>query len=407
MSVSGAHGMNAARRRVAPSGFALFAYGFRPFFLLAALWAVVGVGLWVVALHGHALPDGPLPMARWHAHEMIAGFVGGAISGFLLTAVPNWTSRPGYAGAPLMLLVAVYAAARLVLLPGSPVPPGLAAAIALLPLPVLVLTVLPALVKANTPRLYGPPALVLAFWAGDVLMLGDAAGWWTDTFAAGQLLSLDIALALVGLIGGRIVPSFTINALRRRGIPATLNPLLPRIDEAAMISLLAVVVVDLVAPGSLAAGLVAAVAAALVLLRLSRWHGLHTLGQPIVWVLHLAYLMIPAALAIKALSLLTGAAWAASWLHLQAIGPIALMILAVTTRATLGHTGRDIVAARPIVAAYLLVAVAAPTRLLAPLIWPGIGGYALAGTLWIAAFVLFLAVYAPILIRARPDGKPG
>ncbi len=406
MSVSGIQGVGAAARRKAPSGFALFAYGFRPFFLIAALWAVVGVALWVVALHGHALPEGPLPMARWHAHEMVTGFIGAALSGFLLTAVPNWTSRPGYAGKPLMLLVALFVAARAVLLPGSPVPPGLAAAIALLPMPALVLMVLPALMKANTMRLYGPPALVLAFWAGDVLMLGDAAGWWEGTFAAGQLLSLNVALALVGLIGGRIVPSFTINALRRKGFAATLKPL-PGVDRAAMASLLAVVVVDIAAPNTLAAGLVAAVAAPLVLLRLSRWYGLRTLDQPIVWVLHLAYLMIPLALATKAAHLLGGAEWAAPWLHLQAIGPIALMILAVTTRATLGHTGRDMVASGPIVAAYVLVAIAAPTRLLAPLVWPGLGGYALAGTLWIAAFVLFLVVYAPILTRARPDGKPG
>lgn len=396
----------ASTPRVTPSGFALFAYGFRPFFLFAAIWAVLGVALWVAALHGLALPEGPLPIARWHAHEMVTGFIGAALSGFVLTAVPNWTGRHGYAGAPLVLLFTLYLAARVVLLPGSPVPAGAAAVIALLPLPALLLVVLPALLKANTPRLYGPPALVLAFWAGDLLMMGDTAGWWSDTFAAGQLLALNVALALVGLIGGRIVPSFTINALRKQGMQATLDPL-PGVDRGAMIALMAVVAVDIFMPDSALAGIVAAAAAALTLLRLSRWHGLRTLGQPIVWVLHLAYLLIPLALATKAAWLLAGTPWAASWLHLQAIGPIALMILAVTTRAALGHTGRDLVVAKAIVAAYALVALAAPARLLAPLVWPGVGGYALAGTLWVAGFVLFLAVYAPILIGPRPDGKPG
>jgi uncharacterized protein involved in response to NO len=248
-----------------PSGLALFRQGLRPFFLLCAAWAVLAILLWVAALHGAGLPAGPLPPARWHGHEMLAGVVGAALSGFVLTAIPNWTGRPPYAGAPLILLAALFVAARLVLLPGSPVPPGLAAVVGLLPLPALLLTVLPALVKAATPRLFGPPALILAFWAGDLLMLGNAAGWWEGGFAAGELLCLDIALALVGLIGGRIIPAFTRNALKGAGAPVEIRPL-PGVDAAGMIALLAVVLIDLVAPGGTLAGVAAAVAAILLIL---------------------------------------------------------------------------------------------------------------------------------------------
>lgn len=383
--------------RSAAPRVALFSHGFRPFFLFAGIWAVLAMLVWIAALHGTGLPDGPLPIARWHAHEMIAGFIGAAIAGFLLTAVPNWTGRRGYGGAPLVLLIGLHLAARLALLPGSPVPPPLAAVIALLPLPALLLTILPALIKAGTPRLYGPPALVLAFWAGDVLMLAEAAGWTAETFAAGQRLALNVALALVGLIGGRIVPSFTLNALRKAGrMPG--SPPWPWLDRAGMLALGAVVVADLVAPDSVTSGVVAGVAALLALARLARWHGHATLGQPILWVLHLAYLLIPAALATKGAFLLADAAWASAWLHLQASGAIALMILAVMTRATLGHTGRELVAPRLAVVAYVLVPIAAALRSFGDAVMPYPTALALAAVVWVAAFGLFVLVFAPMLL---------
>lgn len=383
--------------RSAAPRLALFSHGFRPFFLFAGIWAVLAMLVWIAALHGTGLPDGPLPIARWHGHEMIAGFIGAAIAGFLLTAVPNWTGRRGYAGMPLVLLIGLHLAARLALLPGSPMPPPVATVIALLPLPALLLTILPALIRAGSPRLYGPPALVLAFWAGDVLMLAETAGWTAETFAAGQRLALNVALALVGLIGGRIVPSFTLNALRKAGrMPG--SPPWPWLDRAGMLALGAVVVVDLAAPDSVTSGVVAGVAALLALARLARWHGHATLGQPILWVLHLAYLLIPAALATKAAFLLADAAWASAWLHLQASGAIALMILAVMTRATLGHTGRDLVAPRLAVAAYVLVPIAAALRSFGGEVMPHLTALALAAAAWIAAFGLFLLVFAPMLL---------
>jgi uncharacterized protein involved in response to NO len=337
---------------------------------------------------------------------MLAGVVGAALAGFVLTAIPNWTGRPPYAGPPLMLLVAVYVAARLVLMPGSPVPPSLAAVVGLLPLPTLLLMVAPALVKAATPRLFGPPVLILAFWAGDLLMLGETAGWWNGTFAAGELLCLDVALALVGLIGGRIIPAFTGNALKGSGTPVDIRPL-PGVDAAGMASLLAVVLVDLAAPGGLLAGGVAAVAAALGLLRLSRWQGLRTFGRPILAVLHLAYLMVSVTLAVKAAYLLGGATWAANWLHLQGIGGIALMVLAVMPRATLGHTGHPLVASPAMLVAWALLPAAALLRAFGPMLLPGLLPYAAAGALWIIAFGLFLVAHGPMLLRPRADGKPG
>jgi len=389
------------------SGFALFAYGFRPFFLLAGIWAPFGVALWVASLAGLGLPEGPLPMLHWHAHEMLAGFVGAAIIGFLLTAIPNWTGRKGYAGPPLIGLVAIFLAGRLALLPGSPLPAGIAAPIALAAIPAAILLVLPALVKARSARLFGPPLLVLAFWAGNLLMLGEAAGWWQETWHAGELLSADVALTLVVLIGGRIIPSFTLNALRKTGHPAEPNPL-PGVDRAAILSMIALTLVDLAAPESLLAGGISALAAVLVALRLSRWHGLRTLGQPILWVLHLAYAFVPLALATKAVWMLTGAPWAMYWLHLQGAGALALMIIAVMTRAVLGHTGRELVAAPPTVLAYVLLPIAALARAFGPVLTGGgLAPLVIAGAFWVGAFALFLLVYMPFLLLPRADGKPG
>jgi uncharacterized protein involved in response to NO len=398
----------AADRRIGLN-FALFAHGFRPFFLFAGIWALLAVGLWVAALSGLPLPAGPLPLARWHAHEMLAGFVGAAIGGFLLTAVPNWTSRRGYAGAPLLFLVAIFLAGRLALLPGSPLPVALAAPIALAFVPTLVLTILPALLRAKAPRLFGPPLIILGVWTGDLLMLGGSAGWWgVESWRTGQLLSANLALVLVGLIGGRIIPSFTLNALRKAGSPVELRPL-PGVDGAGVLALLLVAAVDLLAPDGHLAGAVAAVAGVLAGLRLSRWHGMRTLDQPILCVLHLAYAFVPLALLTKAAWLLLDAEWASQWLHLQGAGALALMILAVMTRATLGHTGRDLVASRATVLAYALVALAALARTFGPVLLPqhAVAMLAVAGALWVAAFASFLAVFAPILLRPRADGKPG
>jgi uncharacterized protein involved in response to NO len=391
------------------SAWAPFAHGFRPFFLLAGVMAPLGVGLWIASLMGLPVPArGPLPMPRWHGHEMLAGFVGAALGGFLLTAIPNWTGRRGYAGAPLVALVLVYLAGRAALLPGSPLPIGVAAPLALAFLPALLALVMPALVKAGTPRLFGPPAVILLFWTGDLLMLGEAAGWWQwGSWATGQLLCANAALLLVGLIGGRIIPAFTLNALRKAGRPQEAQPL-PGVDRAGILSLVAVLAVDLIAPGGALAGGLGILAAFLAALRLSRWHGLRTLGQPILFILHLAYAFVPLALGMKGISLLLGAPWAAHWLHLQGAGALAVMILAVMTRATLGHTGRDLVARPATVAAYGLLVAAALARAFGPLLdAPPMLVLGLAGALWVAAFLLFLGAFGPMLLRARPDGKPG
>src|SRR3954447_1947273 len=171
----------------------LFSQGFRPFFLLAGLVAAGVILAWVAALHGANLPNEPFLLPFWHAHEMLAGFIGAAMMGFLLTAIPNWLGRPGYGGPPLAFAALVFLLARAALAPGSPVPLGVGAVLDLLPIPLVSLWCAPALIRSGRPRLLGAPALVLAFWGADLLMVSEPAGWWeADTWDAGKLLALDV-----------------------------------------------------------------------------------------------------------------------------------------------------------------------------------------------------------------------
>jgi len=173
--------------------------------------------------------------------------------------------------------------------------------------------------------------------------------------------------------------------------------------------MLAVTVIDVWSPGSRAAGALAAATAVIQAVRLAQWQGFRTLRAPIVWVLHLAYLWLPVGFALKALALLAGVASAGFYLHALTIGAATTMIVAVMTRASLGHTGRPLVVARPTACAYGLLTAAAAVRVFGPALLPIPYStvIVLAAALWTAAFVLFLAVYAPMLLTPRADGKPG
>jgi uncharacterized protein involved in response to NO len=385
---------------------ALFNYGFRPFFLLAGVQAVVMMAVWLAVLHGMAWPMTWLAPIAWHAHEMIFGFVAAALAGFLLTAVASWTGQRGYAGAPLAVLVAIWLAGRLAMFPGLGVPPALAAAIDLAFLPAVAIAIAPSLIRAGNVRNFPLLAFVgLLFVANLIFHVPELAG---RSEIRGLTLALDTVLLMVTLVGGRIVPAFTGNALRNRDPEARVAPF-GWVDRAAIVAVLAVLVVDLAAPGGRAAGVVALAACALHAWRLSRWRGLQTRDMPIAWILHVGYAWIPIGLGLKGLWLTWQIPAAAGWLHALTTGAFATMIMAVMTRAALGHTGRPLVVATPVVIAYASLTLAAATRVLAPVVVPAmpLASWTLAGTLWLVAFALYLVVYAPILSRPRVDGQPG
>ena len=381
----------------------VFAYGFRPFFLLAGLHATVAIPLWVAMLHGVDLQRLPLPAHTWHAHEMLFGFVAAAVAGFLLTAVPSWTSRRGYAGLPLLGLVAVWLGGRVAMSLPLGLPSWLGAAVDLAFLPSLALMVLPALLRSGNRRNLVFIGLLAMLFASN-LHFHLRGGASTEPLTLG----LNVMLLMLAVIGGRILPAFTSAGLKARGLDVRIRRFQP-LDRAALFAVAAVLTFDLFAAGSFVAGMVAAVAATLLALQLAQWRGLHTSRVPLLWVLHLGYAWLPVCLALKAAWLLGAPIGGANWLHALTVGGFATMILGVMSRASLGHTGRPLVAPPGAVAAYILITGAAIARVFVPLLGPAAAALAptLAGVLWTLAFGLFVLTYAPILMRPRADGGPG
>ncbi len=392
---------------IKPPALALFAYGFRPFFLAAGVYALLGLiaWLWMYATGVRLLPSQPAQF--WHGHEMLYGFIGAAIAGFLLTAVPSWTSARGFAGMPLILLAAVWLIGRLAFAAVAVLPLAIVAACELAFIPALAGLLAPPLLRARNRN--SPLLLVLAaIWLTDVVFL--YALMREDVLLARTtlLVAIDIVLLLVTVISGRIVPAFTASALRARGLVPDLRTH-RWVDGIVIAAMIAVVFVDIIAPWQGLASAVAAAAAIVHAWRLIGWRSWRTLDEPLVWSLHLAYAWLPAGLAMKALYLSGNAAWAAHWLHALTIGVAAAMILAVVTRASLGHTGRPLHASRLIGCAYIVLSLAAVVRVFAPLLAPGAYQWSVmaAGMLWICAFVIFMVVYTPILLRPRVDGRQG
>jgi len=387
--------------------FALFAYGFRPHFLLAGLAALLLIPAWAVDFVFGIPLSTDWPPTLWHAHEMLFGFIASAVAGFLLTAVPSWTGQKGFAGRPLMLLTALWLAARLMIASSSDWPRVFTAAMDLSFFPALATLVGLPLLRSqnrNTPLLF----VLALLWLTNLIFHVALIEHNPPLALHAILVGIDVMLVMVTVIGGRIVPAFTTTALRPLGLQESSSSR-PALTVAAVASMAAVAVGDVFAPDGLLAGVLAAIAAVIQGWRLTQWRTLKTLRQPIVWVLHLAYLWLPLGLALKAVALLDGAAFSAFWLHALTIGTLSMMILAVMTRAALGHTGRPLVVHPMTTASYLLLAGAVIVRVFGLAIFKVSYPLVIAGAafLWSAAFLLFVVVYAPILWRSRIDGKPG
>lgn len=360
--------------------------GHRPFFLFAALSAPAMLLAWLVSLHHGLLPLG----VEWHAHEMVFGFGIAAISGFLMAAVPKWTGRPGIDGGRLVLLIVLWLAGRAGMLVE-----GWHWLDALF-LPVFATFILADILAARNARNYPVPAILFAL-AG-LNLAWHAAESWTALHAAIYLVT-----ALIALIGGRVVPAFTQNALRMsvsRDITCTTPEWLDRLAVPAVVL---VVVTELLAPQSMASGAAALVAGLLLLVRMAGWQSFRTLKLPLVWILHAGYVWIPIGFMLKAAADLGGWVEPSAALHALTAGAVGTMIMAVASRAALGHSGRPLVPSRWTVASYVLVIAAALFRVFAP----GEIGIEAGGLLWALGWTIFAIVYWPILTRRRVDGLPG
>jgi uncharacterized protein involved in response to NO len=373
--------------------------GFRPFFFGAATWGLIAIALWLCSLAGAvALPTRFDPVA-WHRHEMLFGFVGAAVCGFVLTAIPNWTGRLPIAGKPLLSLFGMWAAARLAVLfsagigywPAAVLDVGLFVALALMAAREVI-----ASKNRNLPIV----GLVLLFGLADGADYAGSAGLIPPDL--GWRGAIALIIIMISVIGGRIIPSFTRNWMAKQGIKAGLPTQPQSLDLLVIVSTAIALLFWLAVPDHRLTGWMLVLAAAAQALRISRWGGARTLSDPLVAVLHAGYVWIPAGLLLLGLSAAGVDIPRSAGIHALTAGAMTTMILAVMSRASLGHTGRDLVASPATVASYACVTVGALLRVAASI---GLGDYSvmldIAGTFWGLALLLFAVVYAPILWSAR------
>ncbi len=395
--------MTAASRR-AHEGSVILSAGFRPFFLGAAIWAAIGVPLWLAAYtEGLAVPTA-LPPFVWHAHEMIFGFAAATVAGFLLTAIPNWTGRTPVRDGLLAALVCLWAIGRAAVLLSMAIG-AVAATVADLSFPAAFLAVVAREIVAgrnwrNLPILGALFLLLL----GDLLVHLDALGI-ADTAPLGNRLGLATLLFLISLVGGRIVPSFTRNWLAKTR-PAVPPPAPEsRLDIAALVVTAIALPSWAFAPDARPASWAVAIAGLAVALRLARWRGWYAAGEPLLLILHIAYGWLAFGLVLLGAAGLAGMPPTAAAVHALTVGAIGTMTLAVMTRATLGHTGRPLRAGPATRLIYGLVTIAAILRVLSP--FAGAHGDVVlwtAGAAWAVAFGLFVFFYGVALVEPPPSG---
>ncbi len=382
------------------SGPAFLGYGFRPFFLGAALWAAIAIALWVGMLTtGFQLPSRFDPLS-WHIHEMLFGFVLAAVAGFLLTAIPNWTGRPPLSGAPLAILTSLWLLGRAVWLISGWVPAWVAIA-ADLSFPVALAAIVAREIMVSGNRRNVPiiaPVTVLA--VADLLMDLRLEGF-GDASSYGWRLGLTAILILISVVGGRIVPNFTRNWLTSsRRLP--LPPVPGTIDRVSLGLLHASLLGWVIAPTATLVGAGLLCASIVNLWRLIRWQWIATRSEPLLLVLHVGYAWLVVGAAALGVAVLDSRFPLGAAVHALTAGAIGTMVLAVMTRATRGHSGRALTADWATTLIYTLVVLAAAVRIGAAMT-DSIRLDLVLGSaaLWIGAFGLFTLRYAPLLLRAR------
>ena len=383
----------------APRRFALWELGFRPFYLLASIFAALSIPLWSLqfsGLLGHVYLAGP----AWHAHEMLFGFALAVIVGFLFTAGRNWSNQPTPTGPSLAGLAALWVAGRLLVL----TPLGWAAAIINVAFPLLAAIALAVpFYKARNQRNYFFVGLLLAMSVASgfvhlsQLEVVNAPSW------VGLQAGLDIVLFILAVMGGRVIPMFTNN-----GVPGAQATRSVRVERSAMGLVLALAAADLLGLKGLPLALLAGAACVAHAARWVLWKPWKTFKVPLVWVLQAAYAWVPVHLALRAFAEL-GFVPSSSATHALTVGAVGGLIIGMMTRTARGHTARPLRADRFDSACYALVLLAALVRVLMPLLMPAltIAAVQWSAVLWSGGFGLYAVRYWPVLTRARLDGKRG
>jgi len=388
-------------------GPVFFAAGFRPFFLFAAVQAVVMLPLWLLTFIG-VLPAGTTGLAVvGHAHSMVFGFAGAAIGGFLLTAVPSWTNSPPVSGRPLAGLFGLWLAGRVAMGLAGILPAMVVAVLDLAYLPLLAVLLSRPLIAAGKWRNIAFLPILGMLWLADLCVHLEALTG-RPTGLKGVYLGIFVVLLMIVIVGGRIIPSFTQNWLRQQGRPVEMVPVGWIEKGGAAVSLGLAALAQLVLPATALAGGLALAAAAIHAARLWRWHGGKTFGNPILLVLHVGYGWMVLGFALLGLSAFTDLLPASAAVHALTAGSIGTMVMGVMSRAALGHSGRSLDLSPATVAAYVLISVGAALRVAAPVMPEAMVPLTLAGGVaWTAGWLIYVVVYLPVTTRPRADGRPG
>ena len=391
------------------SQWPLWMLAFRPFFLGGGLLAFLSVGYWLLILTGHASWYLAMPATLWHAHEMLFGFAGVVAVGFLLTAAQTWTGVASISGKALMWLTIVWIAARLaffVVLPDI-AHFNLYAALTLQVAWWLgaIAVLANMLLKANSKNNYPFLAILAVLCALNTLYLILVLKQHMQFALAVVDTAVLVITLLVGIVAGRVLPFFTA-----KGLSLTEQVRTPKIDKAILYSSIFAITLFFISKlllSSISPALVLAGVAALHLVRACYWWNVNVLKVPLLWSLHFSYLALGVGLMLVAISFYSSAIVFKDALHLITIGTIGMMILAMMTRVSHGHTGRTLTIPHYMAVAFALVLVAAITRSLLPFIIGPHLAWQISALLWLVAFSLFLIHCTPILTRRRVDGRRG
>ena len=386
-----------------PKTHPFMSYAFRPFFLLNGFFAVVVISIWLMALHGTGPASVPATMLYWHGHEMVVGFAMAAMAGFVLTAVATWTDRPPLQGKLLGVLVFSWLLGRLAMMAATRLPYWLvASADTIFPF-LLFLLVAREVVRGRSRRNYPVVGITLVLAVLNLLYHLGTLRILPGMDRLALYFLIHLILLMITVIAGRIIPNFTANWLRARG-HERLPENHPLTDGITVVATIATGVSVSLTPFGPVTGILAMVAALSHAVRLARWRGLATTSEPLLFVLHVAYLWLPVGFALTALAAFGLVFPPSAALHALTMGAIGNMILAVTSRVALAHTGRSLHAPRLIVISYAILNAAVVARVLSPLN-PGltIEMIDLSALGWIVTFAIFTAVYWPVVTRPRVD----
>jgi uncharacterized protein involved in response to NO len=386
---------------------AFFSYGFRPFFLAAGCYAPIAILDWLGVLAGWWSSPNPASPIWWHGHEMVFGWALAAVCGFLLTAIPSWSSSRPVTGTALAFLWGLWLLGRAGMWFSTSLPSGVGAALDLLLIPGLLWFVLPPIYRSQQPRHYVFPVFLLVLWVADLLSLLPYTNVWPDRATTGLYLGTYVMITMLTIIGGRVVPNFTRGALRAKGKEEEVRTS-GAISKAAILGVIFALTIDLVVRNRPSAstlvlvnGWAALLVAVLLILRARGWRFRETWNNPLLWILHVGQGWLIVAFAARGVSILTGWIPPSAAFHAMGAGAMAAMILAFMTRAPLGHTGRPLRASRATTLAYLLVIAAGAARVLSPLLAGSLqlSGFVVAGGLLMAAYAIYVVEYFPVLTR--------